>query len=351
VDAFRIKMDADVAHAAAEALNDELREELPTALRRLTAGYEMRTYWFEIFECLRKISLVGFPVFFRSSSPQQRVYALMICFLTYGLYGSYKPYIDYTNGLLMEMTQVTIFFSISSSFLLDSSRSGWLVTVALPTLLIAPIAAAFLFEAGCLDKLRNFTQPAKDGRLRLIGRTQRNLTECLDRLLTVKDDKVHRDAIRRPSEGSSIRYDDFARGEDEASNRRSQVRIQGYRGIAPHQDLLVEESSSSPPIAPAQQTKAAAGMASQQSASVEGDEGADEEQTAREPVDAPSEPGVQYVELLGAVSSSAGEGSVPAPVAAEESLWIDSEVLTQLRQKDEEDDITTPARSSSSLWI
>jgi hypothetical protein len=46
VDAFRIKMDADVAHAAAEALNDELREELPTALRRLTAGYEMRTYWF-----------------------------------------------------------------------------------------------------------------------------------------------------------------------------------------------------------------------------------------------------------------------------------------------------------------
>eukprot|EP00966_Prymnesium_polylepis_P190878 4423585-Prymnesium_polylepis.1 len=33
---------------------DRLRARLPTTLRKLTSGYEMRTYWFEIFECGRK---------------------------------------------------------------------------------------------------------------------------------------------------------------------------------------------------------------------------------------------------------------------------------------------------------
>ena len=42
---------------------DALRDKLPTVVRKLTAGYELRTYWFEIFECARKILLVGLPVF------------------------------------------------------------------------------------------------------------------------------------------------------------------------------------------------------------------------------------------------------------------------------------------------
>ena len=45
----------------------------------------MRTYWFEIFECGRKIDLVGLPVFFPEGSAVQRILGLVVCFLSYGL--------------------------------------------------------------------------------------------------------------------------------------------------------------------------------------------------------------------------------------------------------------------------
>ena len=56
-EAARIMQRADAEREMASEVNRALRSQLPTALRRLTAGYEMRTYWFEVFECFRKGSL------------------------------------------------------------------------------------------------------------------------------------------------------------------------------------------------------------------------------------------------------------------------------------------------------
>jgi hypothetical protein len=97
---------AEEAHDAALAEYEALREKLPTALRKLTAGYELRCFGFEIFECMRKIALgtwshltfyirntrallylilclvvvaVGLPVFFRAGSPGQLVLGLLTC--------------------------------------------------------------------------------------------------------------------------------------------------------------------------------------------------------------------------------------------------------------------------------
>ena len=55
------------------------QKHLPPTLRKLVAGYEMRCYWFEIFECVRKISLIGLPVFFESGSTSQLILGLLIC--------------------------------------------------------------------------------------------------------------------------------------------------------------------------------------------------------------------------------------------------------------------------------
>ena len=41
---------AEAAYKQGREEFDRLRAKLPTTLRKLTAGYEMRTYWFEIFE-------------------------------------------------------------------------------------------------------------------------------------------------------------------------------------------------------------------------------------------------------------------------------------------------------------
>ena len=37
-------------------------------LAKLTGGYEMRAYWFEVFECARKICLIGLPIFVARTS-------------------------------------------------------------------------------------------------------------------------------------------------------------------------------------------------------------------------------------------------------------------------------------------
>ena len=46
----------------------------------------MRTFWFEIFECARKILLILVPIFFEQDSPEQLTVGLIVCFLTFGAY-------------------------------------------------------------------------------------------------------------------------------------------------------------------------------------------------------------------------------------------------------------------------
>ena len=50
---------------------EKLKEKLDPISVKLTAGYEMRCYWFEIFECLRKIVLIGVPILLEAGSTEQ----------------------------------------------------------------------------------------------------------------------------------------------------------------------------------------------------------------------------------------------------------------------------------------
>ena len=51
---------------------DTLRQKLPQAVWKLTGDYEGRCYWWEIFECVRKLAVACLPVFFQpsGSAPQ-----------------------------------------------------------------------------------------------------------------------------------------------------------------------------------------------------------------------------------------------------------------------------------------
>ena len=48
-------------------------------------------YWFEVFECVRKISLVGLLIFVEHGSATQLIFGLLICFFSFGMYVSYEP--------------------------------------------------------------------------------------------------------------------------------------------------------------------------------------------------------------------------------------------------------------------
>ena len=79
---------------------------MPQYIHKLIDGYDMRCYAFEIFECARKLLLVGVPVFFEAGGVGQATFGLFICFLSFGIYIAYRPHSDWGNNVLSQLCQV-----------------------------------------------------------------------------------------------------------------------------------------------------------------------------------------------------------------------------------------------------
>jgi hypothetical protein len=88
----------------------------------------MEVYWLEVFECVRKICLIGLPIFVEPGSSAQLIVGLLVCFISYGMYASYEPYIKDSDDWLAKFSQVSLFFSLVSSIALkvesDSSTEA-----------------------------------------------------------------------------------------------------------------------------------------------------------------------------------------------------------------------------------
>ena len=129
------------------------RADLPGDLRKLTGGYEMRTYWFEIFECIRKILLVGLPVFFEPESVEQLTVGLIICFMVFGAYMMWAPFIDDGDDFLSQICQLQIFISLLSTIVLKANPDSQFMSIFLVVMLATPPILAFVFESGVLEEL------------------------------------------------------------------------------------------------------------------------------------------------------------------------------------------------------
>ena len=134
-----------------QAEEEELREALPDMVQKLILGYELRTFYFELLDCARKLAIVCLPVFFQpSGSVSQLIFGLMVCFLTFGAYMVYAPYVDDSDDHLAQLCQVQIFFALVSSIALkydlgtlaDSRNMGALLSV----LTILPLVFGVLLE-------------------------------------------------------------------------------------------------------------------------------------------------------------------------------------------------------------
>ena len=134
-----------------QSVHDNIRENTlgSGGLPKLTDGYEMKVYWFEVFECVRKICLIGLPIFFEPGSSAQLITGLLVCFLSYGMYSSYEPYIKDSDDLLAKVCQVSLFFSLVSSIALkmEPDKSTEALEGLLVFMLMVPPVLAFLFES------------------------------------------------------------------------------------------------------------------------------------------------------------------------------------------------------------
>ena len=79
-------------------------------------------YW-EVFECARKVTLVGLLVFFGEGSTVQLTVGLIVCVLCIMLYNNLKPYDAWQNDSLQQAAQITIFLTLVSHIVTLASTS------------------------------------------------------------------------------------------------------------------------------------------------------------------------------------------------------------------------------------
>jgi hypothetical protein len=66
---------------------------------------EMRCYWFEIFECLRKLALISIPAFLPADTMARLICSLVICFLSYGVHKALEPFEEDGDDVLAQIAQ------------------------------------------------------------------------------------------------------------------------------------------------------------------------------------------------------------------------------------------------------
>ena len=97
------ELPVDAQHKLAHLTREfqERHHELPSAVRKLTKGYELRVWGFEIFECVRKLAITGMPVFLPPpGSVSQLIFGLMVVFTCFGAYVHYRPFESAGDDLL-----------------------------------------------------------------------------------------------------------------------------------------------------------------------------------------------------------------------------------------------------------
>ncbi|KOO34597.1 mastigoneme-like protein [Chrysochromulina tobinii] len=203
------------AHEATGKVLAKLRGELPTTQRKLTAGYELRMYWFEIFECVRKILLIGLPIFFPAGSPAQLIFGLIICFLSYGAYCVCAPYVKKEDDILAQVAQVVIFFSLVSSLVTNAYPNDPIMSALLPVLLSVPVILTVLFEMSLLKYLRRFTEPNGEGKVspaaQWILAFRRHVVRIADRLVGARGQVEAKSAVRAKWQQHSEKHDSTSR--------------------------------------------------------------------------------------------------------------------------------------------
>ena len=117
-----------IAGTAHTDTSDELKKRaqaaLPPYFKKLVGPYELRVFYFEIFECVRKIFLIGLPVFFLRGTIEQCVLGLLVCFLSFGAYMALSPFTEKRHDIISQLCQLQIFLIFLVSVLLKGAATN-----------------------------------------------------------------------------------------------------------------------------------------------------------------------------------------------------------------------------------
>jgi hypothetical protein len=69
----------------------------------LYEAYEPKCWWFEIFECVRRLSLTAGVIMLKPGSVIQIVISMLLCLLSMRIYAGASPYISDRDDILAEV--------------------------------------------------------------------------------------------------------------------------------------------------------------------------------------------------------------------------------------------------------
>ncbi|GMI14345.1 hypothetical protein TrVE_jg11238 [Triparma verrucosa] len=98
---------------------ERLRDEDPSLLKTsfLWDEYRCEYWWFEVFDCLRRLSQTGLLIFLFRGRISQIVVAIIMSVVYLGLVIHWKPYAKWSDNQLAIASQVAIFFTLFSALL------------------------------------------------------------------------------------------------------------------------------------------------------------------------------------------------------------------------------------------
>ena len=115
---------------------------------------EYRTYWFELFETIRKVLIVGVPSTFTDrGGTAQLFWGLLCCFFTFGSYMMYAPFIEDSDDQLSQLAQLQIFLTLLSSLSLRAHPPSAFVSNLVTIVLFAVPLLGLALETPLLEVL------------------------------------------------------------------------------------------------------------------------------------------------------------------------------------------------------
>ena len=144
---------------------------MPGFMKQLTGPYERRCYWFEIFESLRKVLLVGIPACFSNPGGNaQLVWGLLVCFVSFGMYMQFEPYAERSDDHLAQIAQMQIFLTLVASIGLRMTPPDEDLAKIVSGLLFAIPVIALTQETPVFDLVRGACNKMVAVILRVAGR-------------------------------------------------------------------------------------------------------------------------------------------------------------------------------------
>ena len=105
----------------------EIRDKGPhTSKHKMLAflyeAYEPKVWWFEVFECVRRLLLTAGVMVLAPGTAVQIAVAMVICLVSMRVYALYSPYINPRDDILAEIMQWQIFFTMFGAMLMKANK-------------------------------------------------------------------------------------------------------------------------------------------------------------------------------------------------------------------------------------